>query len=55
VRKGERGRARKTRSKRGGNIRKSTLKARGGALLRSKNPASTTTHAADEEKGDTSI
>jgi hypothetical protein len=49
--KGERGRARKTRSKRGGNIRKSTLKARGGALLRSNKPASTTTHAADEERG----
>ena len=49
--KGERGRAIKTRSKRGGNIRKSTLKARGGALLRSNNPDSTTTHAADEEKG----
>ncbi len=49
--KGERGRARKTRSKRGGNIRKSTLKARGGALLRSNKPDSTTTHAADEEKG----
>ena len=49
--KGERGKARKTRSKRGGNIRKSTLKARGGALHRSKNPDSTTTLAVDKEKG----